>query len=207
MAVIDVYNLDNKKVGTLDLDDKVFDGEVKSHLLHSVVRVGQLNRRSGSASTKGRSDVRGGGSKPYRQKGTGNARAGTASSPIWVGGGAAFGPKPKTFNLSLNKKMRKAALRSALSMKYKDKELVVLEKFDLPEIKTKAFDTVLKKLGVAKPLVVYSGENRNLDMSSRNIVGVKAVKCEGLSVYDIIKHRTLVLTKDSVGKIQEALSQ
>jgi large subunit ribosomal protein L4 len=206
VAQIDIINLENKKVGELDLADKVFNAEVKPHLLHSAVRVNKLAARGGNASTKSRSDVAGGGSKPWRQKGTGNARAGTSSSPIWVGGGAAFGPKPRKYNLSLNKKVRKAALVSALSMKYQDKDLIVLEDIDLKEAKTKTFSSVLESLGVQKPLIVYSGENINLDLSSRNIVGVKALKSEGLNVFDILKHKTLVVTRDAIDKIQEVLS-
>jgi len=206
VAQIDILNLQNKKVGELDLADKVFNAEVKPHLLHSAVRVNKLAARGGNASTKGRSDVAGGGSKPWRQKGTGNARAGTASSPVWVGGGVAFGPKPRKYSLSLNKKVRKAALVSALSMKYQEKDLVVLENIDLKEIKTKAFSLVLETLGIERPLIVYSGDNLNLDLSSRNIVGVKALKSEGLNVFDILKHKTLVVSRDAVSKIQEVLS-
>lgn len=206
MAQIDILSLENKKVGEIDLAEKVFNAEVKPHLLHSAVRVNKLASRGGNASTKGRSDVAGGGSKPWKQKGTGNARAGTSSSPLWVGGGVTFGPKPRKYNLSLNKKVRKAALVSALSMKFQEKDLIVLDNIDLKEAKTKSFSLVLKNLGVEKPLIVYSGDNGNLDLSSRNIVGVKALKSEGLNVFDILKHKTLVVTKDAVSKIQEVLS-
>ena len=206
MASIEILSLDNSKVGTVELDDEIFTCEVKAHLLHSVIRVDKLASRSGNACTKGRSDVRGGGAKPWKQKGTGNARAGTASSPIWSGGGVVFGPKPRKYNVSLNKKVRKAALRSALSMKFKNNDLVVLENLDLTEIKTKSFSAIVNKLGLEKPLIVYAGENRNLDLSSRNIVNVKSLKCEGLNAYDVLKHKHLVLTKDSVEKIQEALA-
>lgn len=206
MASIDIMNLNNEKVGTLELLDSIFGCEVKTHLLHAAVRVDLLSKRGGNASTKGRSEVRGGGSKPWKQKGTGNARSGTSSSPIWVGGGTVFGPKPRKFNLTLNKKVRKAVLRSALSMKFQSKELVVLENFDLPEIKTKAFDSVVKKLGLVKPLIVYSGDNRNLDLSSRNVPNVKILKSQGLNVYDLLNHKTLVLTKGSVESIQEVLA-
>lgn len=206
MAQIDILNLENKKVGEIDLADKVFNAEVKTHLLHSAVRVNKLAARGGNASTKGRSEVSGGGSKPWRQKGTGNARSGTATSPVWVGGGTVFGPKPRKYNLSLNKKVRKAALVSALSLKFQDKNLIVLENIDLKEAKTKTFNAALETLGVQKPLIVYSGENKNLDLSSRNILGVKTLKSEGLNVFDILKHKTLVVTKDAVTKIQEVLS-
>lgn len=207
MASIDVLNLENKKVAEMDLSDEVFNSEIKPHLFHAAVKVQLTNRRGGNASTKGRSEVRGGGSKPWRQKGTGRARAGTASSPVWVGGGAAFGPKTKSYNLTLNRKVKKAALRSALSMKFMDKELLVLENFDLPEIKTGRFVEVMKLFNLEKPLIVYSGENRNLDLSSRNVPGVKVVRSEGLNVYDILNHKTLILTRDSVGKIEEVLGR
>lgn len=206
MAHIDVLNLENKKTGDLELSDAVFNAEVKSHLLHSVVRINRLSARGGNACTKGRSEVAGGGAKPWRQKGTGNARSGTATSPVWVGGGTVFGPKPRNYSLSLNKKVRKAATVSALSMKYKDKELLVLENLDLAEIKTKAFQGALAGLGAENSLIVYTGENRNLDLSSRNIAGVKVMKSEGLNVYDILKHKTLIVTRDAVAKIEEVLS-
>jgi len=206
MASIDILNLNNEKVGTLELSDSIFGCEVKPHLLHAAVRVGLLSKRGGNASTKGRSEVRGGGAKPWKQKGTGNARSGTSSSPVWVGGGTVFGPKPKKYGLTLNKKVKKAVLRSALSMKFQNRELVVLENFDLPEIKTKAFDSIVKKLGLVKPLIVYSGENRSLDLSSRNVANVKALKSQGLNVYDVLNHKSLVLTKGSLESIQGVLS-
>lgn len=207
MASIDVLNLKNSKVGTLEISDDIFNADVKESLLHSAVRVQLMNRREGNASTKGRSEVRGGGAKPWRQKGTGRARSGTATSPVWVGGGTVFGPKPKTFSLTLNKKVKKAALRSALSMKYKDKKLIVLDSFELPEVKTKEFSTALGNLKAQSSLVVLTGENRNVDLSSRNIQGVKVLRSEGLNVYDILKYETLVLTKDSVSKIEEVLGK
>jgi len=207
MASIDVLNLKNSKVGTLEISDDIFNVDVKESLLHSAVRVQLMNRREGNASTKGRSEVRGGGAKPWRQKGTGRARSGTATSPVWVGGGTVFGPKPKTFSLTLNKKVKKAALRSALSMKYKDKKLIVLDSFELPEVKTKEFSTALGNLKAQSSLVVLTGENRNVDLSSRNIQGVKVLRSEGLNVYDILKYETLVLTKDSVSKIEEVLGK
>ncbi len=207
MASIDVLNLENKKVGEMDLNEEVFNGEVKPHLIHSIVRMQLMNKRGGNASTKGRSEVSGSGAKPWRQKGTGRARAGSVTSPVWVGGGTVFGPKPKTFSLAQNKKVKRAALRSALSMKYRDSELIVVDDFDLPEIKTKGFIEVIGRLGAEKPLIVYSGENRNLDLSSRNVTGVKVLRAEGLNVYDIINHRTLILTRESVKKIEEVLGR
>ncbi len=205
MALTDVVDMKNKKVGELELSDKVFNADVNEGLLHSMVRVQRMNRRAGTACTKGRSEVAGGGAKPWKQKGSGRARAGTSSSPIWVGGGAAFGPKPRQFDLSLNKKVKRSALRAALSLKFKNEELLVVDEFNLPEVKTKAFVSTLEALNVKKSLIVLSEENRNLDLSSRNVIGVKLLKSEGLNVYDILNHKTLILTKDSVGKIEEVL--
>ena len=205
MASIDVVDIKNSKVGKLELADSVFGVDVRSDLMHSSVRVQLLNRRGGNACTKGRSDVRGGGAKPWKQKGTGRARAGTASSPIWVGGGAAFGPKPKDYNLSLNKKTKRAALRSALSMKFQDKSLIVLDDFQLGEAKTKSFVGVLDALNVKKTLLVLGSKNANVSLSSRNVRDVKVLKTEGINVYDLLKYDTLLLTKDAVAKIEEVL--
>lgn len=206
MAEIDVVNLENKKVGKLNLNDEIFVADIKSHLLHAVVRMQLMNRRGGNASTKGRSEVRGGGAKPWRQKGTGRARAGTSSSPVWVGGGTVFGPTPKKYSLSLNKKVRKAALRSALSLKLKNKEMVVVEDFNLPDHKTKGFVNTLKALGAQNPLIVSGGDNNNLDLSSKNVKGVKLIGNGGLNVVDMLNHGTLILTKDAVEKIEEVLA-
>ena len=205
MASIDVVDIKNSKVGKLELADSVFGVDVRSDLMHSSVRVQLLNRRGGNACTKGRSEVRGGGAKPWKQKGTGRARAGTASSPVWVGGGTVFGPKPKDYSLSLNKKTKRAALRSALSMKFQDKNLIVLDDFQLGEVKTKAFVGVLDALNVKKTLLVLDRENINVSLSSRNVRDVKVLMTEGINVYDLLKYDTLLLTKDAVAKIEEVL--
>jgi large subunit ribosomal protein L4 len=205
MASIDVVDIKNSKVGKLELADDVFGVDVRSDLMHSSVRVQLLNHRGGNACTKGRSDVRGGGAKPWKQKGTGRARSGTASSPIWVGGGAAFGPKPKEYSLTLNKKTKRAALRSALSMKFKDKDLIVLDDFQMKDPKTKSFVAVLDALKVRKTLLVLGSENDNVSLSSRNVRDVKVLRTEGLNVYDLLKYDKLLLTKDAVAKIEEVL--
>ncbi len=207
MASIDVLNLDNNKVGSLELSDDVFNADVKGDLLHSVVRIQLMNRRGGNASTKGRSDVRGGGAKPWKQKGTGRARAGTNSSPIWVGGGVVFGPQPKTYNLNLNKKVKKAALRSAVSMKYKDNNLIVVDNFDMKEIKSKEVASALKRLDAPFTLIVMPEDNVNLSLSARNLNGVKVLRSEGLNVYDILKYEKIIMTRDSVARIEEVLGK
>ena len=207
MASIDVVDIKNSKVGTLELADEIFCTEVRSDLMHSSVRVQLLNRRGGNASTKGRSEVRGGGAKPWKQKGTGRARSGTASSPVWVGGGTVFGPKPKEFALSLNKKTKRAALRSALSMKFKDQNMIVLDDFQLTEPKTKDFVGVLDTLKVGKTLLVLGSDNKNVDLSSRNVCDVKVLRSEGINVYDLLKYETLLMTKDAVAKIEEVLAK
>jgi len=207
MASIDVVDQNNKKVGSVELSDHVFGADVRPEIMHSVVRMQLMNKRSGDAHTKGRSEVRGGGAKPWKQKGTGRARAGTSSSPVWVGGGTVFGPLSKTFNLSLNKKTKKAALRSALSMKLKDNMIVVLDKFELSQGKTKEFVEVMKNFDVERALIVLDDENRNVDLSSRNVRGFKVMRSEGINVYDLLKHDRLFITKESVSKIEEVLAK
>ena len=207
MASIDILNLKNEKVGSLELSDEIFGVEVKQGLMHSAVRVQLMNRRGGNASTKGRSEVRGGGAKPWKQKGTGRARAGTSSSPLWVGGGTVFGPQPKKINLCLNKKVKKAALRSAVSMKFKDNNLIVLDDFNITGTKTKEVASVLGTLGASKSLIVMSEENSNLSLSARNLRNVKVMRSEGLNVYDIVKYEKLVVTKDTVARIEEVLGK
>lgn len=207
MASIDVVDLNNKKVGNIELSDRVFGAEIKPEIMHSVVRVQLMNKRGGNAHTKGRSDVRGGGAKPWKQKGTGRARAGTSSSPVWVGGGTVFGPQVKTFNLSINKKTKKAALRSALSMKLKASMLVVLDNFEMAQCKTKDFIEVMKNFEAEKALIILDDENRNVDLSSRNVRGFKVMRSEGINVYDLLKHDKLLITKESVGRIEEVLGK
>jgi len=206
MPQIDVLDLKSKKVGELDLNDEIFNCDVKHQLLHLLVRTSLMNQRSGDASTKGRSEVSGSTAKPWRQKGTGRARAGRVTSPVWVGGGTAFGPKPKTYRLRLNKKVKKAALRSALSAKYKDGELIILDDFSLPDIKTRTVVDSLKKLNAENSLIVYTGENKNLNLSSRNVKNVKALRSEGLNVYDILSRQKLIMTMDAVLSISEVLA-
>jgi len=201
-----VYNTSKKKVSDIELDERIFNTEIKDYLLHDVVRMQLAKRRAGTASVKNRSMVRGGGRKPYRQKGTGRSRAGTIRSPLWRGGGVIFGPTPRDFGFSIPKKVRKQALRIALSVRAGEGKLLVLNQFQLKEIKTKSFLGVLSRFGMGKALIVIGGENFNLERSARNVPGVKILRDEGLNVYDILHHENLILVKDAVEKIQERLA-
>ena len=205
MAVTEVYNTDNKKVGEVELNDGLFGLEVKKHILHDVVKMQLANRRAGTASTKTRTEVRGGGAKPYRQKGTGRARAGTNRSPLWRGGGVIFGPKPRDYSYKLPKKVRKLGVRMALSTRFSEKNILVLDGFDLADIKTKQFVDVMKKLNIENWLIVIPEKNENLEKSSRNVHGYKVIQADGLNVYDILLHRRLVLLQPCLGQLEKRL--
>jgi len=206
MPTLDVIDRNNQKVGSMELSEAVFAAEVKPHLLHEVVVWQLAKRRAGTACTKGRSELRGGGKKPWRQKGTGRARVGSRRSPLWRGGGTVFGPKPRDYGYTLPKKVKKAALRSALSSKLGEDKLTLLEGFELEAIKTKDFVGVLGALATDNCLVITSGVDVVLEKSSRNVPKVKVLRAEGLNVYDILKYDRLVLLKDAVAGIEEALS-
>jgi large subunit ribosomal protein L4 len=163
------------------------------------------NRRAGTASTKTRTEVRGGGAKPYRQKGTGRARAGTNTSPLWRGGGVIFGPKPRDYSYKLPKKVRRLGVRMALSARFSEDNLTVLDGFDLADIKTKQFVEIMKKLNIENGLIVIPGKNENLEKSSRNVQGYKVIQADGLNVYDILLHRRLVLLQPCLGQLEERL--
>ena len=205
MAVTEVFNTDNKKVGEVELNDALFGLEVKKHILHDVVKMQLANRRAGTASTKTRTEVRGGGAKPYRQKGTGRARAGTNNSPLWRGGGVTFGPKPRDYSYKLPKKVRRLGVRMALSARFSEDNMVVLDGFDLADIKTKQFVEIMKKLNIENGLIVIPGKNENLEKSSRNVQGYKVIQADGLNVYDILLHRRLVLLQPCLGQLEERL--
>ena len=205
MPKVTVCNSKNEEVGEIELNDEIFDVPIKPHVLHEVVNMQLARRRAGAASTKGRSEVRGGGRKPWRQKGTGRARAGTRSSPIWRGGGVTFGPKPRDFTPKVSRRIRKQALKMALSGKRRDNEMVVLDGLDLSEIKTKAVVELLEVFGLKNVLVVTPERDDVLEKSARNIPHTKVLRSEGLNVYDILKYRHLVLMKDAVPKIEAAL--
>jgi len=205
MAKVQIVNTSGAKVGDIDLDDAVFGVEVQEGLLWEVVKAQTAGKRAGTAATKTRSMVRGGGKKPYKQKGTGNARAGSNRSPIFVGGGKVFGPHPRDYAVSVPKKVKKLALREALSLRVQEKKLIVLDKFEV-EAKTKAVAAVLKKLGVNKALVVDAKDNEKLVRGARNLAKAKWLAPEGLNLYDILNHETLVLTAPMVALITTALA-
>ncbi len=205
MPVLDVYDIDNKKVSQIEVSDSVFGVETNTAALYETVRMQMLSRRLGTASTKERGDIRGGGKKPWRQKGTGRARAGTSRSPLWRGGGTVFGPHPRDYSIRVPKKIRKLALVSALSMKMKEQRIIVLKDFPLEEIKTKRFKAVFDRFGLRKALFVLDRSNPVLEKSSRNIRGVKLIRAEGINVYDLLNHDHVVFLEPSVKMIEGAL--
>ena len=203
MANVSVYNIEGKEVGSIELNDAVFGVEVNEHLVHMAV-VNQLaNNRQGTQSAKTRSEVSGGGRKPWRQKETGHARQGSTRAPQWTGGGIVFAPKPRDYSFKMNKKEKKLALLSALTSKVADNKIVVLDEFKLDEIKTKKFAEVMNNLKVSKALVVLEGENKNVVLSGRNIPTVKVSATNEINTYDVLKYDTLVVTKAAVEKLQE----
>jgi large subunit ribosomal protein L4 len=206
MPVLDVLNTSGEKVSTVDLADSIFDVPVKSSVLHDVVTMQLANRRAGTAGVKHRSDVVGSGRKLFKQKGTGRARRGDIKSPLLKGGGSIFGPNPRSYSYKVPKKVRKLALKMALSSKCQEKQLVVLDQFNLEEIKTKKFVEVLKGLNLGKTLIVTDAENPNLELSSRNVPSVKVLRCEGLNVYDVLNCATLVLLEPSIQGIERRLA-
>ena len=203
MANVSVYNIEGKEVGSIELNDAVFGVEVNEHLVHMAV-VNQLaNNRQGTQSAKTRSEVSGGGRKPWRQKGTGHARQGSTRAPQWTGGGIVFAPKPRDYSFKMNKKEKRAALCSALSSKVAESKIVVLDEFKLDEIKTKKFVEVMNNLKVENALVVLEGENKNVVLSGRNIPSVKVTATNEINTYDVLKYTTLVVTKAAVEKLEE----
>lgn len=205
MSILNVYDIEKNKVAEIEVDDAVFGAPIKEHVMHEVVRMQMACRRQGTASTKGRSDVSGGGKKPWRQKGTGRARVGTLRSPLWRGGGIVFGPKPRDYAYKVPKKVRKVALRSALSLKAQENRIIVLRDFPMEEIKTRTFKEVLDRFELKKVLFIIDRENAILEKSSRNIKDVKMLRSEGVNVYDLLKYDTLVLLEPSVKQIEGAL--
>ena len=205
MAVVDVINSSGKKVSQVDLNDEIFNVPVKSSVLHEVVTMQLANKRAGSASTKHRSDVTGSGRKLFRQKGTGRARRGNIKANLLRGGGVTFGPKPKSWAYKVPKKVRRLALKMALSSKLKDEDILILDQFELEQIKTKAFSEIAGNLNMENALIVVDQKNDNLELSSRNLPKFKVMRFEGLNVYDILKHKTLVLLESSVKAIEGRL--
>ena len=203
MANVSVYNIEGKEVGTIELNDAVFGVEVNEHLVHMAVVSQLANNRQGTQSAKTRSEVSGGGKKPWRQKGTGHARQGSTRAPQWTGGGVVFAPKPRDYSFKMNKKEKRIALLSALSSKVAESKIVVLDEFKMDEVKTKKFAEVMNNLKVNKALVVVEGENKNIVLSGRNIPAVKVSATNEINTYDVLKYETLVVTKAAVEKIQE----
>jgi len=205
MASIEIKNLKNEKVGDLELADDVFAAPVNETLIWEAVRHFQAARRAGTVSTKVRSQVSGGGKKPWRQKGTGRARVGSSRNPVWRGGGTVFGPKPRDYDYAFPKKKRRGAIRAVLSSKLKDQLLVVLDKFELEKPATRDFRKALDQFSEKKCLIVEAGDNRNLELSARNLRGVKLVASDALNVYDLLYHEKVVFSKDAILMVQEAL--
>ena len=203
MANVSVYNMEGKEVGTIDLNDAIFGVEVNEHLVHMAVVQQLANNRQGTQKAKTRSEVSGGGRKPWRQKGTGHARQGSTRAPQWKGGGVVFAPTPRDYTIRLNKKEKRAALKSALTSKVQDKKLIVVDELKFDEIKTKSFANVMKNLNVTKGLVVLAENDANVVLSAKNIPTVQTTLTNTLNVYDVMKAGTVVLTKDAVAKMEE----
>jgi len=205
MPKVAVFNMEGKQVGELELNDAIFGVEVNQDLMHKVVVSQLANRRQGTVATKNRAAVRGGGRKPWRQKGTGRARQGSIRSPQWVGGGVVFGPTPRDYSYRLPKKARRAALKSALSAKVEAGNIIVLDQLTVEEPKTKVMANMFKALDVQKPLVITAEWDTNVELSTRNIPGAVVAKSQGLNVYDILNSQKVVITKDAVTKLEEVL--
>jgi large subunit ribosomal protein L4 len=203
MATVPVKNINGETVGSIELNDALFGIKVNDHAVHMAVVQYLANRRQGTKSTKTRAEVRGGGRKPWRQKGTGRARQGSIRSPQWTGGGVVFAPKPRDFSIKLNKKQKRLALKSALTDKVNRDKLIVLDSFTLPEIKTKAMAGVCEKLNTPDALFVMSGSNTNVMLSARNIPGIKTAGVNTINVYDILRYDSFVVTKEAVEQMQE----
>ena len=203
MANVTVYNMEGNEVGTMELNDAVFGVEVNEHLVHLAVVRQLANKRQGTQKAKTRSEVSGGGRKPWRQKGTGHARQGSTRAPQWTGGGIVFAPKPRDYSFKMNKKEKRIALLSALSSKVAESKIVVVDEFKLDEIKTKKFVEVMNNLKVENALVVLEGENKNVVLSGRNIPSVKVTATNEINTYDVLKYTTLVVTKAAVEKLEE----
>ena len=203
MATISVVNMEGKEVGTIDLSDAVFGAEINEHLVHLAVVQQLANNRQGTQKAKTRSEVSGGGRKPWRQKGTGHARQGSTRSPQWKGGGVVFAPVPRDYSFKLNKKEKRAALKSALTSRVQEDKFLVLDELKFDEVKTKKFNEVLNNLKVSKAVVVLAEDDQNVILSARNIPGVITASINTINTYDIMKYATVIATKDAVAKIEE----
>lgn len=206
MIDLSVHNIKGENIGEVSLKDSIFNTKVNKYLVHQTVKCYLANRRRGTASTKNRSEVRGGGAKPWKQKGTGRARAGTNSSPIWVGGGIVFGPAPRDYSFSLPKKMKVAALKSALSDKLENKEIIIIDKLSLEKNKTSKMVEILKNLqAFKKPLIITEKEESIIALSVRNIKGAQVLPVSKINTYDLINHEKIIITKKALKRIEEVL--
>jgi len=203
MANVSVYNMEGKEVGTMELNDAVFGVEINDHLVHLAVVRQLANKRQGTQKAKTRSEVSGGGRKPWRQKGTGHARQGSTRSPQWTGGGVVFAPVPRDYEIKMNKKERRLALKSALTSRVQENKLIVLDDLKLDEVKTKAMQAVLNNLNVSKAMVVLADNDQNVVLSARNIPDVITALPNTINVYDVLKYNTVILTKSAVASIEE----
>ena len=203
MANVSVYNMEGKEVGTMELNDAVFGVEVNEHLVHMAVVSQLANKRQGTQKAKTRSEVSGGGRKPWRQKGTGHARQGSTRAPQWTGGGVVFAPTPREYSFKMNKKEKRMALKSALTSRVQENKLIVLDELKFDAIKTKSMKSVLDNLNVTKALVVLNDNDKNVVLSARNLANVATAQTSTINVYDILKYNTVVVTKAAVATIEE----
>ena len=205
MAKVDIIDIHRQKISEMEVDDRLLNEPEKPHLIYDIVRMQLASRRSGTACTKERSFVSGGGRKPWKQKGTGRARSGSTRSPLWRGGGTVFGPRPRDYSFRPPKKVRQAALRSALSSKNREQKLLVLERLDLEEAKTNRFTGVLKTLGIQSALIIIDGPEEALEKAARNVPQVQVARCEGLNVHDILRHEYIVFLRSSLERLERNL--
>ncbi len=207
MPSIAVFNMNRQQVGEVQLSDTVFNAEVKEHLLHLALRIQLANRRAGTVKTKTRSEVAGSGRKPFKQKGTGGARQGCVRAPQYPGGGVAFGPTPKVYNLSMNKKARNAALCSALSYQFKNDRITVMDSIDFESISTKEFVSFMKRFEIERSLIITDNFTNNLHLSSRNVPHVKLIKHDALNIHDMLKYKNIIITQGAVQSVEGALQK
>jgi large subunit ribosomal protein L4 len=206
MTTFAVYDIGNQKVSDIELDGRIFEAKISPTLIHEAIQRDLASKRKGTAATKNRALVRGGGAKPWRQKGTGRARAGSRRSPLWRGGGTIFGPMPRSYSFSLPKKVKRAALRAALSLKHQEGKLILLNDFPLAGFKTRQVLEVLRRFQVEDALIVTDERHPYLERSARNIPGIEVLRCDGLNIYDILSHEHLILLRPTVEKIEGALA-
>ena len=207
MPSIAVFNMNRQQVGEVQLSDDIFSAEVKEHLMHLALRIQLANRRAGTVKTKTRSEVAGGGKKPFKQKGTGGARQGCIRAPHYPGGGVAFGPRPRDFDLSMNKRARNAALRSALSFQFKNDRITIMDKLDFDSISTKDFVGFMKRFEIERSLIITDNLTNNLHLSCRNVPHIKLLKYDSLNIHDMLKYKNIIITQGAVQSVEGALQK